>query len=157
MFDAAVEIVAELSRIIRRNRRARQAFLTVAVLVAASVVWKAVAWTLRPGVAVSGWVTVQGRPLESGLISFHVVMDGGNGPPAAGAAIQDGHYAVGVGGLVPGRYVVQVRSTQPSDADGENGTAPPGQERLSAEFNDRSRLEVEVSRFGRNRFDFDVR
>lgn len=157
MVDVAVEVVAELGRIIRRSRGFRRMAWTAAALLMVLVLWGVVVPLLRSGVAASGRITFRGKPIEAGFISFHVAEGGGNGPPVAGAAIQAGRYRVTAdGGIVPGKYVVRIRAPQPPAGGGLNGTAPPATEAIPAEFNDRSRFIVETSRFRRNRFDFAI-
>lgn len=156
MFDAAVEITAELARMLRRNRRALLLVQVLAALFLVMLAWKGIAWALRPGVAVSGRVTFKNAPLEAGLISFHAYDERTTGPPVAGAVVEAGRYAVATeAGIAPGKYRVQIRSLEPATG-GENGSTPPARERIPASFNDRSGLVIEVGRFGRNRFDFAI-
>jgi hypothetical protein len=61
------------------------------------------------GVAVSGNVTLDGKPLEDGAITL-VPIEGTSGP-TAGATITNGKFSVASqGGPVPGRYRVEISS-----------------------------------------------
>lgn len=157
MIDVAVEIGAELGRIVSRSRKLQRLAWGATALLVALVLWCVVAALLRPGVAASGRVTIGGKPIGTGLISFHATNGNGDGPPVAGAAIRAGCYRVAAdGGITPGKYVVRIRAPQPPAGGGLHGAAPPATETIPAEFNDRSKFVVEASRFGRNRFDFAI-
>jgi hypothetical protein len=61
------------------------------------------------GVAVSGKVTFNGKPVKEGSISF-IPVEGTNGP-TAGTSISDGSFSIGrEGGPVPGKYRVEINS-----------------------------------------------
>src|SRR5688572_29821884 len=62
-----------------------------------------------PGVAVSGAVTYQGKPVEDGMIQF--IPSAETQGPTAGAEIKDGKYSIPAqSGPVPGSYRVEVSS-----------------------------------------------
>src|SRR4051794_15882853 len=67
-----------------------------------------------PREAVSGTVTLDGRPLESASIAFDP--EGGNAhPTAAGAVINNGAYSIARSdGPTPGRYRVAIFESGPS-------------------------------------------
>jgi hypothetical protein len=73
---------------------------------------------------VGGTVTLDGRPLTAGVVTFCPTADGPSGYAAIGS---DGRYAVQVGsrqGLPPGRYVVTVAANVPPAEGSQPG---PGQ------------------------------
>ncbi len=74
---------------------------------------------------VSGVVTLDGKPLDRGAVSFHAV---GGGPTAVGQIDSSGHYALKVGeehGLPLGEYVVTVvASEDPLPGDGFESPTP---------------------------------
>jgi hypothetical protein len=63
--------------------------------------------------SVNGMVTLDGKPLATGTVTFHPV---GSGPMAYGRIQADGRYSVVTAsrqGLPPGEYVVTVVATAP--------------------------------------------
>ncbi len=109
---------------------------------------------------VSGTVTFQGRPLESGSIEFAPVDP--LGKTKAGGPVVDGKYSIAVNqGLAPGEYVVRVFS--PVGAAEAAGDAMPGsrptavaRERIPPIYNVNSRLRCEVSAEKTNLHDFNL-
>lgn len=108
---------------------------------------------------VSGAITFQGQPLDRGNIMF-VSADGSLSQ--TGAAITAGRYQISrQQGLLPGRYKVAI-----SSADGDvpaNPDTPPGPsgnftsvDRIPAEYNVESKLEVDVKDVAENVFDFTI-
>lgn len=75
--------------------------------------------------SVSGVVTLDGKPLDRGAVSFHSL---GGGPTAVGQIDSSGRYALKVGeehGLPPGEYVVTVvASEDPLPSDGFESPTP---------------------------------
>jgi hypothetical protein len=114
-----------------------------------------------PRQPVSGKVTLDGKPLERGTISFQP--DSGL-PTAAAVAITAGQYSMArAQGLVPGAYRVLISSTPQSPVTIDPATGmppPPGQptpppkELLPAKYNASSTLSAEVKEGATNRFDF---
>ena len=114
--------------------------------------------------AVSGRVTLDGSPLDHGIVEFSPRQPRG---VTSGALIQDGGYTIDSShGLPPGKYLVRLfsatRSAEPP-ADGPPGPPPPGRkpgepakERIPPRYNVQSDLVVEVAARGANAFDFDV-
>jgi len=113
-----------------------------------------------PRRAISGTVTLDGRPLDRGRIEFRPI---GPGTPA-GASIEQGSFRVPLDqGPVPGRYRVNISS---ADEPGPSGVAkaeeesgpgpgPPGAtERLPARYNASSTLIAEVKADAPNVFDY---
>lgn len=108
--------------------------------------------------AVSGSITFQGKPLDQGTISFFAP----DAPsPAAACLITDGRYDIPASqGLIPGKYLVRITSTEEfritPDEYAAGKTAPPAKERIAAKFNTESQTTVEVKPSGGNRFDYQV-
>ena len=111
-----------------------------------------------PRFAVSGTITFKNEPLKNGTITFYGVSTG----TQAGPPIINGKYEVSrEKGLAAGKYRVAI-----SSPDGETPAAddaPPGpggnfasKERIPAEFNEKSKLEIEVTAAGPNEFNFKI-
>ena len=108
--------------------------------------------------AVSGNITFKKAPLKNGTITFYPVSAG----TRAGAVISNGKYEIArENGLNPGRYRVSITSPDgetPADANAAPG--PSGnfasKDRIPAEFNSKSKLEIEVTSAGPNQFDFTI-
>lgn len=103
-------------------------------------------------VVVSGTVTYQGRPLETGTIRFRPI--GGTRAPASGAEIIDGQYEVAARGGVPvGTYRVQIvahrvdpryaGAAEPATSGSVDG-GPPRQQYLPEKYNTRSELTLTI-------------
>lgn len=113
--------------------------------------------------AVAGSVQFQGKPLDQGTLAFHAV-ELANSPPALESAaeclIADGRFSLPAEqGLLPGMYLVRIRSTEAFDITPEEyaagKTAPPPRERISEKYNTASTLTVTVGTSG-NSFSFTV-
>jgi hypothetical protein len=114
-----------------------------------------------PRQAVSGRVTLDGKPLERGTISFQP--ESGL-PTAAAVGITAGSYSMArAQGLVPGTYRVLISSTPPAAVTIDPTTGmppppgkptPPPKELLPAKYNASSTLSAEVKEAAANRFDF---
>jgi hypothetical protein len=137
---------------------------------AASFLW-AVALTLLAFVsgcgphsdrrAIGGRVTFNGAPLDEGEIRFASV--GGEKMSASGTHIANGQYQIAQEkGLRPGTYRVEISApdnSKPavsSSAPGQPRGPATAQERIPAEFNDKSKKTVEVTADGDNHFEFDI-
>jgi hypothetical protein len=110
---------------------------------------------------VSGTVTLNGRPIEEGAITF-IPVEGTQGP-GSGAAIRDGQYHIPADkGVTVGKNRVELRAFINTGRKVKDPTAAPGaltDERVPAfppEYNDRSTLVRDVRR-GSNTLDFDIR
>lgn len=111
--------------------------------------------------AVTGKVTLNGRPLAEGSIMFEPTSGRG---AMGGGRIENGNYRLSVqGGLPPGEYIVRISAA----ATGRNAPAatPPGEtpgagadppEMIPPAWNSQSRHTVEVGD-GSNEFNFDIR
>jgi hypothetical protein len=111
--------------------------------------------------AISGKVTLEGQPLEQGMIRFEP-MDGQG--TTAGSAIMNGAYNVErKDGLKPGKYVVKITSgdgvtptNSEEDATNPGGTNIVSADRIPPEYNERSTQQIEVTEGGNNTFDFAI-
>ena len=75
------------------------------------------------GGTVSGTVTLDGTPIQGGVVTFHPV---GEGPSAIGAVKKDGTYEVTIGNqtaIPPGEYLVTVDYGEATTS--EPGPGPP--------------------------------
>lgn len=114
-----------------------------------------------PRVAVSGIVTLDGRPIEQGAISFVPAAD--SKQPSAGAEISSGEYSIpATSGPSAGKYRVEIRWSRPTGKQVELGSpAPPGtlvdevKEAIPAKYNSQSTL-VEELEPGENSLHFDL-
>jgi len=73
---------------------------------------------------VGGLVTLDGKPLPTGVVTFTPSSGGPSGYAAIG---QDGRYTVQTGatpGLPPGEYVVTVAANGPAASDSQSGPGP---------------------------------
>lgn len=108
----------------------------------------------RERMEVSGKVTLDGVPLDQGLISFR---DAAGELPTSEVSIVAGDYHIpSEKGLMPGLYRVAIDSADPNGA-----TASPTQysmsipvSRIPLKYNGESVLKAKVTEAGDNRFDF---
>jgi hypothetical protein len=115
---------------------------------------------------ISGTVTLQGVPLDEGVIEFFPVGDSSpnNIATKSGALIKDGKYFIPKDkGLIPGKYKVVItagdRKTPDLPADAPPGPTPAtvlSRERIPADYNERSKQFVEVTKEGPHRFDYAI-
>jgi hypothetical protein len=112
--------------------------------------------------AVSGSVTLDGQPLDQGLIQFQP--QGGGGVNGS-ARIEAGKYALPEGGGLPvGSYKVAISSTNapaatssdPMEAMNQAGKAK-AEERIPAQYNSKTTLTATVTDNGEQVFNFDVK
>ena len=108
---------------------------------------------------VSGAVNWKNAPLDQGTITFNT----DSTPPttAGGARIDNGRYSLPAEmGLEPGKYRVQISSVEGVSVTPEEYAAgkvvPPPKERLAPQYNVQSTLTIEVTKDGKNQFDFNV-
>ena len=115
-----------------------------------------------PREAVSGSVSVEGKPLKSGLITF--LPNESNTPTQGGAVVLEGKYTIPKNqGLVPGKYRIII--TSPEDkpevivdkANNAPGMPPlPAKEVIPKQYNSESLLSAEVTAGGKNVFEFNL-
>jgi hypothetical protein len=110
---------------------------------------------------VSGKITLDGAPIDSGAIRFSST--GTQKMMSSGAAVNHGQYSIPAEkGLPPGTYLIAISAPDTSGKmiaarapDGRQvGLAPA--ERVPDEYNSDSKKTVEVVAAGDNHFDFDI-
>ena len=111
--------------------------------------------------AVSGTVTVDGAPVQEGNVNFQPVAQS---TTSAGAVISNGTYSVPQeGGLLPGKYRVEIYAPVPGTGGTLAEGALPGEELPEAEelippeWNTKSEQTIEVKPEGPFEFDFDIK
>ena len=111
---------------------------------------------------VTGKVTLNGVPLESGSIRF--TSAGAEKLAASGAMIQNGEFVIPQEkGLPPGTYLVEISSPDTSaplvvypTAPGEPALPPTAPERIPAQYNSKSKQTIQVTADGENHFEFPI-
>lgn len=111
--------------------------------------------------AISGDVTLDGRPLDEGAILLEPPSASHRGM-AVGATIRRGSFAIArESGPTPGTYRVRIYSSSgvqaPPGKGQSQGTRRPMQERLPPAYNVASELKADVSVGGPNHFRYDLR
>lgn len=101
--------------------------------------------------AVSGTVTLDGKPLAEGRISFDSPEDASQGIPPTSGEIKDGHYLVST---TPGTKTVRISHRVQSGQD-EITKEPIMKESIPAKYNKNSDLETTITD-GENQADFDL-
>ncbi|MEW4571148.1 hypothetical protein AB1L88_25030 [Tautonia sp. JC769] len=114
-----------------------------------------------PREGVSGTVTLNGQPLETGIITF--VPEDPNTPTQGGTTIANGAYDIPrAQGLVPGQYKVIISSGEGSEEKpvedlGEFGPGMPpvpAEEAIPSTYSGNTVLQANVTAGGDNRFEF---
>lgn len=115
---------------------------------------------------VTGSVTLDGQPLDQGLISFEPKLRG-EGHVGSGTSIKDGRYVIPANkGIPAGEYLVRIHSAvmrngpQASVGKGEmpgTGEGGIGIERIPPQYNVRTKLSVTVTESGPNEFNFELK
>lgn len=106
--------------------------------------------------AISGEVTLDGKPLEQGSITF---LPEGKKDTSGGAAIAAGKYTIArEQGLAPGKYKVMISASKGGGAAGNEapGMPMPVAELIPEEYNAKSDKIVDVTEKGPNTFKFDI-
>lgn len=102
---------------------------------------------------VTGMVTVDGRPLLTGSISFRPAPS--NHSPSSGATVRDGEYMLSAAqGLRPGKYLVTIQAFQETGRTIEDPQAGARAEILPVVFCEVRPQEVTVVESVPNQFDF---
>ena len=109
--------------------------------------------------AVSGTVTLDGKPLDRGAIEFHPQEEGG---VQSGALISGGHYSIPAHqGATPGKYRVVIYDTYespplpPGHMPGDD-VPPTPKLKVPPEWNTKSQHTIEVNKEGPFSFNFDI-
>ena len=104
---------------------------------------------------VSGMVTVDGKPLDNGVISFQP--KAGTLTHSAGTGIQAGEYRIAADkGLKPGEYQVRIQAFRKTGRMVEDPQFGQVEETVPVDFQEARSLLATVSASGDNRFDFDL-
>jgi hypothetical protein len=114
--------------------------------------------------AVSGTVTLKGKPVEVGMLEFRPAAPASDGATytRSGAVIADGKFDIPKEkGLVPGKYKVSISAPDKHHKLGGDELPGPTSSRTSKdlippEYNLKTKLEVEVKNDRPNTFDFAV-
>jgi hypothetical protein len=128
-----------------------------------------------PRERIFGTVTLDGKPLEKGTITF-LPTDTTGQTTQGEAPIKNGAYEISVDqGLVPGPYKVLISSPVPMDAPAKPAAARPGvdtvsgagapdaveevplRESIPAKYKDQTTLKADVTKGGKNEFPFDLK
>ncbi len=120
-----------------------------------------------PRQAISGTVTLDGQPLDKGMIQFFPAAEMKNAM-AGGTTIQGGNYSIPQSeGLVPGTYKVMISSeggdvkaapgetTEEGAMPGLGPLHPP--DRIPSKYNAQTILTANVTSEGPNEFKFDLK
>ncbi|MFG0333375.1 MAG: carboxypeptidase-like regulatory domain-containing protein, partial [Maioricimonas sp. JB049] len=104
---------------------------------------------------VSGTISLNGQPLETGTIEFAPQGSG----TASGASIRNGTYSIPADkGLPPGDYLVRISAAdeegEPMEMPGESAKLAP--ELIPPEYNTESEQTFTVSADGNNEFSLDI-
>jgi hypothetical protein len=109
--------------------------------------------------AVSGSVTLDGKPLDHGEITLSPIEQG----PSAGGTIAAGAFAIDQsGGPALGKYRAMIVSIRPTGRRVRDADGPPGStvdemaNTIPDRYNTRTELEIEVKNQAPNRFTFDL-
>lgn len=96
--------------------------------------------------SVSGLVTLDDKPLNTGSVAFHPV---NGGPAATGTIDGDGHYSLVVGAgerLPPGDYIATVVATEPPKEPANPSSAPaPGKPITPVKYGDVAKSDLKVT------------
>lgn len=110
---------------------------------------------------ISGTVNFKGKPLDTGIITFTPVSS--ETPTQGSAMITAGKYSISrEQGLQPGKYRVSISSPDGKTPDGGSDAIPgptgnfASVERIPAEYNQKSKHEVEVKKGDKNSFDYSI-
>jgi hypothetical protein len=115
-----------------------------------------------PRQAISGKVTLDGKPLPSGSISFDPDDPGQPNPVSVGATIIDGVYSLPrAEGPTPGIYRVSINAVSESEpvTNREAPGAPPKKrpkDLIPAKYNAKTTLKATVTAGGSNSFDYEL-
>jgi hypothetical protein len=109
--------------------------------------------------AISGTVTLDGKPLDHGDITLNPIEAG----PSAGGTITDGVFTIArFAGPSAGKYRVMIMAIRPTGRRVRDADGPPGStvaelaNVIPARYNTRTELEVDVKREGPNQYTFEL-
>lgn len=101
----------------------------------------------------TGTVTIDGKPLEKGTISFASPEDAKLGLAPGIGTIENGEYEVDTR---PGKKTVKISAMEEYGEADVTGVKAK-RETIAAEFNEKTTLEADVTEEGENKFDFEVK
>jgi hypothetical protein len=110
-------------------------------------------------VEVSGTITLDGKPVESGSVLLIPLQDG----PTAGRAFTGGEFHIAESdGPSPGPYRVEITAFRGTgdmipDGDFPDQLEERQEQYIPPRYNDQSELEVQVSAEGENHWDFELK
>lgn len=126
--------------------------LTALVIIACSVV--GCGGPTNGRVAVTGVVSLDGQPLESGHVTFQPM---GKGNTTAGP-VKEGRYKIPADkGPMPGKYRVIIESFVEEQTSSPEFDGPSSKQILPARYNLDSELEAQVAESGKNEFAFELK
>ena len=132
------------------------------VLTASATAWGCGSEDQLQRQAISGSVTLAGKPLESGMIQFQPTST--NETTAGVGTIALGRYRIAaIEGLVPGKYQVMITGALGPPAESKAGVRDealpraPAKELIPTRYNSNTELRAEVTKDGTNQFDFDLK
>ncbi len=109
--------------------------------------------------AVEGTVTLDGKPLEKGYVSFRPQQ--GTKSPSGGANVVNGEFSIDPErGLLPGKFRVEITASRPTGRqipDRLTGKMMPFEEQyIPAKYNNESKLETEIGADEPRRLEFAI-
>jgi hypothetical protein len=141
--------------------RFRSSLVLTTLLGLAYLVYDFAVSRIDPVMALSGTVSIDGKPMTKGLVRF-ISLDP-DLPVAYGSYVKDGRYEVPAEfGITPARYQVEFSSIGPNDlqqiiAANDAGEEPAIKEELPARFNRNTEVEIDLSSGSVLHADFDLR
>jgi hypothetical protein len=144
-------------------KRLRQiAKFTTATLLAAALATFGGCGPTSDKLEVSGKVTLDGQPLDTG--SIRLTSTGAGKLSASGAMITNGEFLIPQEkGLPPGKYQIEISApdanaplVSPPRVPGEPALPPTAPERIPVEYNSKSQHTVDVTADGENHFEFAI-
>jgi hypothetical protein len=114
-----------------------------------------------PREAVSGTVTLDGKPLVDGSIQFAPAADSVGPQVGGGSPIADGQFSISrENGLVPGAYKVSINAGDAKREEQAKGPVRKGlglaKELIPAKYNSQTTLSAEVNKGGSDNLNFDL-
>ena len=115
-----------------------------------------------PREAVSGIVTLDGKPLPAGAIQFFPSANAGGVAVSGGSAVEEGAFSIPREyGLVPGSYKVAINAAESEGSDSKTKgqkrrQSAPVKDVIPAKYNSQTTLTAEISKGGSSSLKFDL-